>query len=89
MFIIKIREAISWIQVKKCSKTSQPGPRNLEAAGTKTAIPLVSYPGLLDLLSLDIAALFFTRQTSSLRLSPLVYMPSEFKYKYSKKRLRN
>lgn len=66
-----------------------PGPRKLEAAGTNTAIPLVSYPGLLDLLSLDIAALFFTLQTSSLRLSPLVYMPNEFKYKYSKKRLRN
>lgn len=66
-----------------------PGTRNLEAAGTKTAIPLVSYPGLLDLLSLDIAALFFTLQTGSLQLSPLVYMPNEYKYKYSKKCLRD
>lgn len=46
-----------------------PRMRNLEATGTKTAIPPVSYLGLLDLLSLDISTLFFPLQTSSLRLT--------------------
>lgn len=44
------------------------GPESMiwKATGTKTAVPPVSYPGLLDLLSVDLSVLFFPLQTSSL-----------------------
>ena len=41
------------------------GPRTIKGSGTKTAMPLVSYPGLLDLLSVDISVLFFALQTNA------------------------
>lgn len=79
IFIVKIREGISRIQVKKCSKTSQGVEQGIwKPPSTKTAIPPpVSYPGLLDLFSLDISPLFFPLKTSSLWLSPFVYMANE------------
>lgn len=41
---------------------------------------LTSYPRLLGLLSLDISALLFPAQTSSLWVSNHVYMANEFKH---------